>query len=126
MQQLRREFSKARVLLQLVLERERLNAASADIAGELFAQAIYELTPSSASSSLFSITNNGSAHNKSSSNMCCFEEESLKLSSAPGTAAIVLKRRRQEIPYRHALTFEHLLRQVTSLSTALISFNRAL
>ena len=107
MQQLRREFSKARVLLQLVLERERLNAAMADIAGELFAQAIYELSPSSSS-----IISNGLAHGKSSGSLK-EDVETLRL-SAPEMTAIVPKRRRQEVPYRHTLTFEHLLRQVSS------------
>ena len=42
LQQLKGEFNRARVLLQLVLERERLKQANIEIQREIFEQSLYE------------------------------------------------------------------------------------
>lgn len=44
MQQLRKEFGRARILLQLLQERERLREAELEIQKEIFEQTIYDLT----------------------------------------------------------------------------------
>lgn len=52
MQHLRREFDKAQLLLQFVMERERLHEASFHIQQEIFDQKIFELTTASEATEL--------------------------------------------------------------------------